>query len=134
LLGIYFWLGLFVINTSLNIRAIARCRDARSRLGVVAGAARGLVVVLLTVLLLWGYFPRLGGGIPRWVGPAILGLAVAQPLLSFPVLAVTYRQMRDAPAAQEEQASRPFDAWLPVGILDAVLLVILLFTTLMTSE
>ncbi|UQA61736.1 hypothetical protein [Polyangium aurulentum] len=134
MLGIYFWLGWFVINTGLNVRAFVRCREERFRHGIIAGAVRGLVVALSTVLLLWGYFPRLGGGLPRWAGPAIGVLAVALPLLSFPVLASAYRRMRDAPAATEERASRPFDAWLPIGILDAILLVIMGFTTMIASE
>jgi uncharacterized membrane protein YhaH (DUF805 family) len=133
-LGIYFWPGLFVLNTSLNIRAFVRCLDERFHLGVIAGAVRALVVVLLTALLLWGYFPRLGGGLPWWVGRAILPLAVAQPLLALPVLALAYRRMHDAPAAMEQHASRPFDAWLPIGILDAILVVMIpLFTGLIAS-
>ncbi len=62
-----------------------------------------------------------------------LAATVLGPVVSFAVLGIAHRRKKDVPAAQEERLGRPFNAWLPVALLDAAFLMINLLATVFVS-
>ncbi len=130
-MGFYFWLGLIISSASVSIRALVASKRERFRVGVYAGALRALTVIPLGMSLVVAYFPRLTGPLP-WVGPLVVVAIALMPSSSFVALGKAFRLTQNVPAIQEEQASRPFNAWLPVAIVDAILVVIALVVVVLS--
>jgi hypothetical protein len=117
--------------------AFVRCLRERFLLGTIGALARGALLVAAAigvVMVRFVHFP--GSDVPAPVGPTFVALAatVLGPILSFVVLWFAHRQRRDVPAAQEERLGRPFMAWLPVALFDAVFVLINLFAWVMTRD
>lgn len=85
---------------------------------------------MLLALVVAAYFPRLTGPVP-WLGPIALIAVVAMPAASFTATFQAYRKTQNVSAAEEARASRPFNAWLPVAIVDAIIVVVALVTLLL---
>jgi hypothetical protein len=124
-----------ILHLVLAIRAAIRSHTGRFLLGSVGGIVRVLMMIAAVALsfdrvgLLLA--PSLAIGGPRAsapVSPAVslllITLALGGPLLSFVISYRAWRRFQDVPAVQEEALQRPFSAWLPVGILDALYLLI----------
>lgn len=133
MLGIYFWIGLSILNISLSARALARCVREQFRPGITAGVVRGGAAVLAFWLGLRMHFWGMENP-PPWVGLALCALLLVMPFASGTALLLAHRRRLGVPAAEEMAASRPFDAWLPAGIVDAILVVIGLFAFLMSGS
>lgn len=129
-MGFYFWLGLLVSNLALSVRALRGSLGEQFSVGTLGAVVRGLTVVPLSMLLLAAYFPRLTGPLP-WLVPIALIAVVAMPASSFIATFQAYRKTQNASAADEERASRPLNAWLPVAIVDAIVVVVALVTLLL---
>jgi len=122
------------LQVALTIRAIMRSVAERYVLGIVGGLARVALMGLGAVASLGQMSIVMLPGItlksPATHDPSVLasvGLLLAGvggPLLTFVVVWTAHRATRDIPAAQEERASRPFMAWVPVAVLDAMYLVV----------
>ena len=123
-----------LLHFVLTVRALLRCASEKYLVGVVGSLVRALLLVLGAVLVskrsMIVMIPPLPTltvnraateSEPSLVLPL---LAIVGPLLTFALLWVAYRRFQDVPAAQEEKLQRPFDALLPVGIVDAIGLVI----------
>jgi hypothetical protein len=134
--------GVFVsvIQLAAIVNAFARSLRARYILGAVAAVAavaRGVLLIsgaVAALLVRRVTFP--GSDVPAPAGPMLVALVatIAGPLVSFAMLGIAYRRMRNLPAAEEQRASRPFGAWLPVALLDAAFLVINGFALYMARE
>ena len=129
--GFYFWLGLLISSMSLSLRALGGSKREQFGVGVYAAAIRALTVIPLGTLLVAAYFPRLTGALP-WLRPFVVVAIAVMPASSFVALGRAFRQMQNAPAIQEEKASRPFNIWLPVAIVDAIIVVIALVVALLS--
>jgi hypothetical protein len=125
--GLYFWLGLLVSSLALSVRALKGSLGEQFPLGTFAALVRASTVLPLGALMLAIYFPRLTGPLP-WLGPVALVAVAAMPAASFTAIVQAYRKTLNVSAADEERASRPFNAWLPVAIADAIVVVIALLT------
>jgi hypothetical protein len=114
------------LQVALTIRAIMRSVAERYVLGIVGGLARVALMGLGAVASLGQMSIVMLPGItlksPATHDPSVLasvGLLLAGvggPLLTFVVVWTAHRATRDIPAAQEERASRPFMAWVPVAV------------------
>ncbi len=124
-----------LLHLVLAVRALARSVTERFVFGVVGGLVRiGLMVVGAMLALKQSAFIMLPG-VNLHASPsegssasasaaALLLVSIAGPVLSASVLWASYRRFHDVPFAEEEKLQRPFNAWLPVGILDAIYVVI----------
>jgi len=65
-----------------------------------------------------------------WLGPLVVVAIAVMPASSFVALGKVFCRMQNAPAIQEEQASRPFNSLLPVAIVNATIVVIALAVVL----
>lgn len=129
-MGFFFWFGLLITQIYLAVRALVASRHETFQLGVYAACARLVALVPLGVLLMAAYFPGLLPVLP-WGGFAAMGASALMPLVSFVTIWKAHQRTQDAPAADEERASRPFDAWLPIAIVDAIMVVIVVATLLL---
>ena len=125
-------------------RAIWRCAEERWMPGVVAGVVR-IVLVVATLafafhnwsLFMTGSFAlqhRAARGVSAVARLALLVVQLAGPVLSCGILVVAYRRYSDLPAREEEKARRPFSAWLPVGVLDVVYVLVAVLVTGLTGD
>lgn len=124
-----------ILHLVLTIRALLRSLAERFVFGIVGGFLRaGLMMVgavigfkQAAIVMLPHMTLRLS---PREREPslalslALLLVSVLGPVVTFSVLFTSYRRCQHVPAAQEEKLQRPFRAWLPVGIVDAIYVVI----------
>ena len=126
--------GLFlsIAHLFLALYAIVRSTVAHFWLGTIAGALRAVLIAVGAVVGL-----RLGflGGADPPVGLARLALVigVVGPVLSFATVFIAYRRMSNVPAREEEAALRPFMAWLPVAIVDAIFVVLAIMAGALAS-
>jgi hypothetical protein len=109
----------------LIARALVRSFSSRFVFGIVVGLMRVvLMVAALVVCLQHGVMIMLPGLTLRSTdSSAVAGsalYAIAGPVLTFALVFASWRRFQNVPAAQEEMLQRPFAAWLPVGILDAI--------------
>ncbi|MBX3191544.1 MAG: hypothetical protein KF819_31400 [Labilithrix sp.] len=118
-----FGLLILIVHLLLALNALVRSVLERFVLGSVGGLLR---VVLVAVSAVYGFKSSFAGSDGPAAGPALVLLVAGGlgPIVSFLVLFMAYRRMREVPAAQEERASRVFKAWLGVGIIDAMSVVI----------
>jgi hypothetical protein len=119
--------GVFVaiVHVLLVLNASLRSTLERFVLGAAAGVLRVVLLGVVTVNAFKATFATTAATSPP-PNPALLAALVVGPIVSFVVLVVAYRRMRDVPAALEDRASRVFKAWLGVGIIDAMYVVIAL--------
>lgn len=112
-----------IVHVLLVLNASVRSVVERFILGSVGGVLRAVLLGVVTVNAFKASLAVSSGPAPT---PAygLLAALVLGPIVSFVVLFVAYRRMRDVPAAQENRASRVFKAWLGVSILDAMFVVI----------
>jgi hypothetical protein len=126
-----------LLHLVLTIRALLRCVSERYTFGILGGLARaGLMIVGAVIGFKQMAMVMLPGRLTLKLSPdapsqalavALLLVSIAGPVVTFAVLWISYRRYHDAPAAQEEKLQRPFGAWLPVGILDAISVAVAVF-------
>jgi hypothetical protein len=92
-----------------------------------AALFRASTVLPLAAVMLAIYFPRLTGPLP-WLDPVVLVGVAAMPAASLTAIVQAYRKTLHVSAADEVRASRPFNAWLPVAIVEVIVVVIALLT------
>ncbi len=114
-----------IVHVSLVLNASVRSVLERFVLGSAGGVLRVVLLGVVTVGTVKASFAASDAPAPS---PAygLLAALVLGPMISFVVLFMAYRRMRDVPAAQEDRASRVFKAWLGVGIIDAMYVVIMI--------
>jgi len=114
-----------IVHVSLVLNASVRSVLERFILGSAGGVLRVVLLGVVTVSTVKASFAASDAAAPS---PAygLLAALVLGPMISFVVLFMAYRRMRDVPAAQEDRASRVFKAWLGVGIIDAMYVVIMI--------
>ena len=125
-----------ILHLVFTIRALLRSLSERFVFGIVGGFLRaGLMLVgavigfkQAAIVMLPHMTLRLS---PSDESDPSLGLSlgllfvsVVGPIVTFSVLWTSYRRSQNVPVAQEEKLQRPFRAWLPVGIIDAIYVVI----------
>jgi hypothetical protein len=125
---------LSLLHLVLTIRAFLRSLSERFLFGIVVGLVRAALMVVgaivsakqATLFMLPGMTLRSPGSssAPSGADVGILLVTILGPILTFAVLWVSWRRYQDVTAAREEVLRRPFDAWLPVGVLDAIYVVI----------
>jgi hypothetical protein len=123
-----------VLHLVLTIRAIVRSISEKFLFGVIGGIGRAALMVLgalmsfqqMSLLMLPGFTLRF---LPSTFPSALLSaglllVALGGPILTFAIVWAAHRRTKNVPAAQEEKVGRPFMAWVPVAILDAMYLVV----------
>ena len=112
-----------IVHVCLVVNASVRSVLERFILGAAGGVLRAVLLGVVTVGTFKASFATSDVPAPS---PAygLLAALILGPIVSFVVLFTAYRRMRDVPAAQEDRASRVFKAWLGVGIIDAMYVVI----------
>lgn len=128
-MGFFFWLGLLITQAVVAVRVLMTSRHEKFQLGVYAACSRLIALVPLGLMLMAVYFPGLAP-LP-WRGFLALAALGVMPLGSFVAIWKSYQRMQNVPAADEAQAGRPFNAWLPIAIVDAIMVVIALATLLL---
>jgi hypothetical protein len=112
--------GLFItiVHFAVTVNAFVRSLRERFVFGTLGALVRGALMIIGTVV---GIRLLLADSASPPAGPALVALitAVVGPIVSFAVLWVAHRRTRNVPAAQEERLGRPFNAWLPVALIDA---------------
>jgi hypothetical protein len=119
-----------LLHLVLCANAIVRCARERWALGVLGGIARLCLIVVVGL----GAFAALLSVSGAWTGLGVAVAAIAGPVITFTVIALAWRRSHLVPAAQEEQAERPLRAWVPVGVVDAIFVVIQLGAWLISRE
>ena len=124
-----------VLHLVLTVRALLRCVSERYVFGIVGGLARAALIVVGACIGGGGGAVVMLPGLTLTLSPSgesslerVLGqlvLSALGPALAFAVLWASYRRFHDAPAAEEEERQRPFRAWLPVAIVDAIYVVVM---------
>ena len=91
---------------------------------MVVGAA--ISVKQAALFMLPGITLRTSGSTtaPAWAAIGILLVSILGPILSLALLWSSWSRYQHVPAAQEEALRRPFSAWLPVGLLDGIYVII----------
>lgn len=120
-----------VLQLVLVIRAFMRSAAEKFPVGIALGLARVALMLWAaaisfrqaSIVIMSGLTLRLPASGGTLSAPFV---ALAGPLVSFAVLAVSWKRYRNAPAANEEKLRRPFEAWLPVAILDAMYVVVMI--------
>ena len=126
-----------VLQLAAIVNAFFRSVSERFTLGIVGALVRaGLLAAgaIAAVLVRSVRYPGSDVPVPSVPGLFVLVGTVLGPMVSFFVLWMAYRRKADAPAAQEERASRPFGAWLPVALFDGAFVAINVFALLMSRE
>lgn len=127
MIAIVFGVGITLLELAAILRALFVCFKERFSFGGVAAVAR-LVLLVVGVIAYFVVLARSGAAPEAQASPPQAIVLVAAlwggPLTSFVTLWQASRRAHDVPAAQEEQLGRPFDAWLPVALIDAVWIVI----------
>jgi hypothetical protein len=122
-----------LLHLVLTIRALLRSLSQRFVFGIVAGLLRAGLMLLgavigfkqAAIVMLPHMTLRLSPSEPSFaLSLGLLFVSVVGPIVTFSLLWASYRRFQDVPAAQEEKLERPFRAWLPVGILDAIYVVV----------
>ena len=123
------------LQLAATVNAFLRCLQNKFVLGAVGALVR-VALLLAGAASLFVVKAQQAGGTSASGGITLLALVatVGGPLVSFVVLAIAYRRMRGLSAAQEEEASRPFRAWLPVALFDAAFVAINFFAWFMTRD
>jgi hypothetical protein len=114
----------------LIVNATAGSIGQRFTPGVFGGIVRANLTIVVGISSLAAAFSSGRDSPPSIVAALLIPALILGPVVSFAVLFVAYRRARDTPAAQEEQAERLVNAWLAVGIGDAIGIVIALFAAL----
>ena len=107
--------------------ASVRCAQERWTIGIAAAVLRVALMAIPAIPSPLSLAPGIGHHptvVSGGLGAAVALAAIAGPLTSFAVVALAWRRTRDLPAAEERRASRPLHAWIPVGIIDAIFVVI----------
>ncbi len=105
--------ALALVHFLACVYATVRSASSGFRFGVRAGVVRACLLVLATAFALRGT-SLLVSATATWLGAP----------LSFATVFVAYRRARDVPAAKQEAADRPFMAWVPTAIIDALTVLI----------
>jgi len=117
-----------LIHVFLTIRALVKSAAERFVPGVIGGVVRTALLIVTPVVAFKAGASLLGMHVRlRDTDPLLLattGLSVLGPLVTIGVLVVARERYRDVPMAQEERLMRPFSAWLPVGVLDGIFVMI----------
>jgi hypothetical protein len=121
----------------LVVRAALRSYRERFPLGAIGGAVRAVSMiaalaigfdsvglVMMPGIKIGSASARAGAPVSPAVALLPLVLEVGGPILSLVVAYRAWKRFQDVPAAQEEALQRPFDAWLPPAILDALVLAV----------
>lgn len=112
------------------VRAVWVSVRERWWFGVAAGAARVMLFVAAVFAIVEGKGARFANVDARpspAAAIAVIASAVLAPIVSSATLGLAYRRYAGVRAADEERLRRPFDAWLPVTLFDAVFVAINLF-------
>jgi hypothetical protein len=125
--------GLLFASVQLLVvlNALVRSVSERYVLGSVGALLR---VGLVGVSTFYGFRATFAGSEGASAGGPVLAAAILGPIVSFALLYMAHRRMREVPAVQteqEERASRVFTAWLGVAILDAMSVVVTLLASVM---
>jgi hypothetical protein len=105
-----------------TVRALVVSAREKFALGTLVGGAR----LVLALVVGWAIVRFIGVAPPAPLG-LLIGIAqIAGPIFSIATVFVAWRRFQDVPAVDEARLERPFDAWLPVAILDAFWAVILI--------
>jgi hypothetical protein len=119
----------------LTIRALLRSVAERYVLGIACGILRAALLVAGEVIafvhgsIISPSPLRFVLGAPTNAAPSlavsvgVVAIVVVSPVVTFGVLWSSYRRFHEAPAALEAKLRRPFSAWLPVGVLEAMFVV-----------
>ena len=122
-----------LVHLVLTFRALLRSLSERFFFGIVGGLLRAALMLVgavigfkqAAVVMLPHMTLRLSPSDPSLASSLVLlFVSVAGPVVTFALLWIDYRRFQSVPAAREEELQRPFRAWLPVAILDALYVVI----------
>lgn len=69
-----------------------------------------------------------------WLSVGAVAAGIGGPVLSFLAIYLAWRRTVDVPASQEDVAGRPLAAWVPVGVLDGIFVVIQLGAFIVSRE
>jgi hypothetical protein len=126
-----------VIQFATVVNAFIKSLGERFMLGTIGAPVRAVLLILGAAGAVWSRFVSYPGSeIPPPALASFMALAsvVLGPIVTAVVLWVAHRRCKDVPAAEEEHLSRPFNAWLPVGLFDAVFVIINVFGLVMASR
>jgi hypothetical protein len=118
----FVFLFLAIVELAAIVNAFFRSVAERFLVGAIGGAVRVLCLLVAGVGSVRFAFHHMAASntpLPAVEALAVLIGTILGPIVTFVVLWVAHRRRKDAPAAEEEQLARPFDAWFPVGLLDA---------------
>jgi hypothetical protein len=107
----------------LIVRATLVSRREKFSFGVAAGALRTVLALsnaTVAVLLRIHQVSNQTAAEPSGLASAAFIGMVLGPIVSSTTLWFAYQRTKNLAASQEEAASRPFGAWLPVVLIDAV--------------
>jgi hypothetical protein len=111
-----------IVHFALALNALLRCMRERFVVGIVGAVGRAALMVAVVVLGFRLTFPGTQDPSAKEAAAFLMAI-VFGPLISFTVLVIAKRRAQNAPAADEERLERPFTAWLPVAIIDAMFVV-----------
>jgi hypothetical protein len=122
-------IGVFisVLQFAAVVNALIKSMTGRFMLGTVGAALRAVLLLIGAGGAVWSRFVHYPGSAvpaPALASLMVLAAAVLGPVISAVVLWVAHRRSRDVPMADEERLRGPFNAWLPVGLFDAVFVVV----------
>jgi hypothetical protein len=119
-----------LLQSVLCVYALVRCARDRWITGLAGGVLRLVLIGIVAFAIVSSPLSMVPGIVH---GPTVVtgGLALAVgvasfagPLVSFVVILLAWRRTRNLPAAEEQDARRPLKAWIPVGMIDAIFVVI----------
>jgi hypothetical protein len=113
---------ILIVHFAVTVNALQRCVRERFVVGIVGGIGRAALMITAIVLGFRLTFPGTDGPSASH-GAAFLMATMGGPLISFTTVVLAKRRAQNAPAAEEERLERPFTAWLPVAIIDAMFVV-----------
>jgi hypothetical protein len=125
-----------VLQLLALVNAFIRSLKERFVVGTVGALVRAALLLSGVIGAVWSrfvHFPGSDVAAPATASLMALGATVLGPVVSFAVLWIAYRRKKDVPAAHEERLGRPFNAWLPVALLDAAFVLINVLATVFTS-
>jgi hypothetical protein len=116
-----------VVQLAVIVNALVGSLRERFVLGAGGAILRALLLISGAVGAVWERSVRFPGSeVPTPLGASVLLVAavVLGPLVSFVVTWIARRRAKDALPLDEEPLTRPFNAWLPVALIDAAYVVI----------
>ena len=123
-----------LLHLVLCFHAAVRCIRERWPIGGLAALVRAGLVVVVGLAAVATPLSVTPSPTAAWLSLSAVAAGIGGPILSFFVVYLAWRRTVDVPASQEDAAGRPLAAWVPVGVLDGIFVVMQIGSFVVSRE